>query len=331
MKRKGYLIRDIADINNLYLAFYKAAKGKHNKQSCVTFSANLHQNLKALQKQILTGNIQVGQYHYFVINDPKTRLICAADFSERVLHHAIMNICHPYFERVLIYDSYATRINKGIYAALSKARKAVIHYKYVGKLDFKKYFDHISHSVLKKQLAAMFKDKSLLELFNKIIDSYEVTPHKGIPIGNLTSQYFANFYLSGFDHYVKEKLCTPVYIRYMDDIVVFANDKKELLSSITCMHTYAKEKLELIFKPFVLGKTLQGTSFLGYKVFPHKILLNGNSKKRFIKKASLYHGNLLKRMWDEHTFGNHIIPLLAFIKHAYCKAMRKQYLFCDSA
>ncbi len=121
MKRTGNLIREIASFDNLMLAFYKAKKGKGHKSEVIEYANNLKMNLSLLQSQIETGNVNVGNYHYFTIYDPKERLICAASFPERVLHHSIMNICHPVFEKYLIYDTYATRIEKGTYKALERA------------------------------------------------------------------------------------------------------------------------------------------------------------------------------------------------------------------
>lgn len=137
--------------------------------------------------------VSVGDYHYFKVFDPKERSICAAAFNERVLHHALMNVCHPIFERAQIFDSYASRIGKGTYAALDRASHFTKRYKWFLKLDFKKYFDSIQHGVVKSQLQRLFKDQELLNIFNSIIDTYEVAPSQGVPIGNLTSQYLVMY------------------------------------------------------------------------------------------------------------------------------------------
>jgi len=325
MKRKGNLIEKIADCDNLYLAYYKASKGKQAKEEVLEYGQNLQAHILSLREQILSGNISIGNYYYFKIYDPKERLICAASFQERVLHHAIMNICHPYFERTLIFDTYATRIDKGIYKALGKAKKAMQNYQYVAKLDFRKYFNSISHEILKQKLAAKFKDKQLLVLFDKIIDSYEDSSQKGIPIGNLSSQYFANFYLSKYDHFIKEKLKIKVYLRYMDDMLLFSNNKEELKQQLSVLHQQAKT-LQLTLKPIVLNKTQQGISFLGYKLFPHKILLNGRSKQRFKTKFKTCENYLEENIWDEKTYQQHITPLLSFVQHAYTKRLRKEII-----
>ncbi|MDR2971002.1 MAG: RNA-directed DNA polymerase [Bacteroidales bacterium] len=325
MKRAGNLIEKIADCDNLYLAYYKASKGKQTKEEVLEYGRNLQVNILSLREQILSGNISVGNYHYFKIYDPKERLICAASFPERVLHHAIMNICHPYFEKTLIYDTYATRIDKGIYKALEKAKRAMNSYQYVAKLDFRKYFDSISHETLRQKLSTKFKDEQLLAIFDKIIDSYEDSPQKGIPIGNLSSQYFANFYLSEFDHFIKEKLKIKIYVRYMDDMLLFSNKYEELKQQLILLHEQA-EIIKLTLKPVVLNKTRQGISFLGYKLFPHKILLNHRSKLRFKTKFNTYQKYLEENIWDEKKYQQHITPLLSFVQQAYTKRLRKEII-----
>ena len=322
MKRVGNLIERIADKENLLEAFYKAQRGKQGKDEVCAYRASLWENIDELQQQIQMTDVHVGNYRTFTIHDPKTREIYATDFSEHVLHHAIMNVCHPYFERHFIYDTYATRPNKGVYKALERARKACVRYDYVVKLDVRKYFDNISHVILKKQLGRIFKDECLMVIFGKIIDSHEVTPGKGLPIGNLTSQYLANFYLSSLDHYVKENLHIPIYVRYMDDMLLLSNSLEGLKNAVDNIRQYLLS-LQLVLKPVVLGRTDCGVSFLGYKLFPHKILLNKASKQRFKNKMKNYSANFNKQIWTERQYKEHIVPLLSFASKAYTKNIRK--------
>lgn len=328
MKRVGNLIEKIADINNLYLAFYKASKGKFYNSEVQDYYFSLSDNIKKLQLEILTTNVNVGNYKLFTIKDPKVRTICAASFEERVLHHALMNICHEYFDKNLIYDTYATRIDKGTYAAIDKAKLGINNFQYVVKMDFRKYFDSISHSILKKKLTKIFKDSQLLNIFDQIIDSYSTIENFGIPIGNLTSQYFANFFLSEIDHYAKEVLKIPIYIRYMDDILIFENDKEKMNNDIKIMKELSSNPITtaLLLKPVVLNSCKYGTSFLGYKISPHKILLNKTSKKRFIKKINFYDFYLQSEVWSQKEYQNHIIPLISFTQKAYTKRFRKQLI-----
>ena len=197
------------------------------------------------------------------------------------------------------------------------------NYQYVAKLDFRKYFDSISHEILNQKLALKFKDAHLLAIFRKILDSYHVNDDCGIPIGNLTSQYFANYYLSEFDHFIKEQLKIKIYLRYMDDMLLFSNNREELKQQLSMLREKA-ETLKLTLKPIVLNKTQQGISFLGYKLFPHAILLNSSNKLRFKNKYQTYQNYLDKNIWDEKTFQQHVTPLFSFVQHAYTKRLRKE-------
>ena len=330
MKRVGYLTEQIADLNNLTLAFYKAAKGKIGNTDVKCYRRRLPESLDRLRGQILSGQVDVGKYHYFKIYDPKERMICAAAFDERVLHHALMNVCHPFFERQLIYDTYATRIGKGTYKALERASQNIVRYKYVAKLDMRKYFDSIPHDILLQKLERLFKDNNLLGIFERIIRSYHSPVsmednQRGIPIGNLTSQYFANYYLSETDHFAKEQLRVPCYIRYMDDMLLMGNDKAELKAQVKALGEHVRD-IGLELKPVVLNKSELGVSFLGYKLYPHRILLNRRSKQRLIRKTIKYDRLLNQDIWTEQEYRNHIVPLMAFAQHAYTKRLRTEIL-----
>lgn len=322
MKRVGRLIGQIADLDNLYLAFSKACKGKQRKQEVLSFREHFDENIASLRNEILSGNVQVGNYHYFTIHDPKERVICAAPFRERVLHHALMNVCHPYFDRSLIDSTHATRPGKGVYTAINQAVAAATHYNYLLKLDFRKYYDSIDHAVLKQMLEKKFKDSYLLRIFGQIIDSYHADTGCGLPIGNLTSQYFANLYLSALDHYAKEKVRTPIYIRYMDDILIAGNDKHELMAWKREIEKYASERLHLTLKPPVCNSSSTGVVFLGYRILPRRILLSGRSKKRFRTKLVKYQLMLGKGIWNEQQYAEHIMPLLSYTQHAESRTFR---------
>ncbi len=325
MKRQGKLIDSVADMENLYLAYYKAQRGKLMKPSVLGYSKNLEENLKLLQKQIVEQTVEIGNYHYFTIYDPKKRTICASPFPQRVLHHALMNVCHPFFEKAQIFQSYASRIDKGTYAALAQAKKYQYRYKWFLKLDFRKYFDSINHDVLKIQIRRMFKDKQLLYIFDEIIDSYEVGKRSGVPIGNLTSQYFANHYLCAADHYAKEKLHEPAYVRYMDDIVMWHNSKEALLEVGKQFQHYTAQNLLLTLKPFCLNKNTKGLPFLGYLLYPNLVRLAQRSKKRFIQKSIAYQEKLESGVWSQQEYQAHAMPLISFTEHASAKAFRKKF------
>lgn len=235
-----------------------------------------------------------------------------------------MNVCHQYFEKKQIFDSYATRINKGTYKALSRAKFFCKKYKYYLKLDIRKYFDSISHIILKTQLSALFKDEFLNLLLNKIIKTYTIKENRGLPIGNLTSQYFANHYLSSFDHYIKEKIKISGYVRYMDDMVFWSNDYNELKNISSNIFEFLENQLQLEIKYSEINTVKHGLNFLSYRVFDNRIELQQKSKSRFLKKITHYYRQLETNKWTQIIFARHLEPLLSFTKHASTDGFRKK-------
>lgn len=326
MKRERCLIEPIASPDNLRLAFWKAARGKTGRPEVERFRKSLDKSLMGLREEILEGKVSVGCYTYFTIYDPKERKICAAAFRERVLHHALMNICHASFESYQLFDSYACRLHKGTYAALDRAKVFQRKYRWFLKLDVRKYFDSIPHEMLKRQLARRFKEERLLRIFGDIVDSYESSSGKGIPVGNLTSQYFANHYLAYADHYLKETLQASAYVRYMDDMVIWANDKAQLMEAGRKFQAYISETLLLTLKPFCLNSVGKGLPFLGYTLFPSTVKLRHGSKVRFEAKLRHYGYKLSSGEWTQQEYQQHILPLIAFTRYANAAELRQRLL-----
>lgn len=324
MKREGILIGKVADMDNLRLAYWKARRGKDSKSEVMAYSKHLDQYLSDLRCELLTGEINVGDYHYFTIFDPKERKICAASFRERVMHHALMNVCHANFEKYQIYHSYASRLQKGTYAAIRQAAKYLAKYRWFLKLDVRKYFDSIDQSVLMTLLRRRFKDPFVLKAFGRIVSNYWVEKGKGLPIGNLTSQYFANHYLAYADHYLMEKLQALAYVRYMDDMVIWDNDKNKLLQTGIAFQKFIADELKLELKPFCLNSGEKGLPFCGYLLYPDMIRLTHNSRKRFVSKLNRYWRYCETEQWSQAEFQNHAIPLLAFVQHADTYGLRKK-------
>lgn len=323
MKRVGNFFNKIAEMDNLQLAFFKAQKGKTCKRDVIQFRKRLTKNLLSLRDDILSSNITVGNYKRFFVYEPKKREICTVPFYERVLQHAIVNLCEPRFEAYQIETSYACRKEKGIDGAMKKARDYSGAFSWYLKLDVHRYFDSVDHVVLQKILERLFKDSRLLELFWKIIDSYQTVPGRGIPIGNLTSQYFANIYLSTLDHYIKEQLNISGYVRYMDDFVLFANCKEELQFALERVNTYLTERLNLTLNEPQLNRCKCGLTYLGYRLYPEKTKLSQRSKKRFRKKIRVAESNLRTDIWTQCEYARHVSPLIAFLQRADCKGFLK--------
>lgn len=273
---------------------------------------------------MLDGGLEIGNYHKFVIYEPKKRQICAAPLRQRILHHAIMNVCHEYFERHLIFDCYASRPGKGTHKAIKRVQDMMGAYRYFAKIDIRKYFDSIDHDVLKALLVRLFNDQRLLCLFDKIIDSYG--ERTGLPIGNLTSQYFANYYLSSLDHYMKEVMGAGLYVRYMDDVIMMSKTKQEIKKLVAGYVAYASDHLKLQAKPPIIGLTYNGIPFLGYKIYRERIVMNGKGKRRFCKNIGML-GKLFSRSAiSEREYADRLVAVLAYPAFADSRQYRRRVL-----
>ena len=323
MKRAGHLMEAIAADDNLRMAFWKAAKSKRAKADCQLFTENLDVELEELRGGLLAGDVAVGDYHYFTIHDPKERVICAASFRERVLHHALMNVCEPFLERAAVFDSYACRKGKGRLAAVERARHYAAGHGWFLKMDVRKYFDSVDHEVLRNRLNRHFKDSAVLRLFSQIIDSYATAPGRGLPIGNLTSQHLANDYLAPLDRFIKESLQRSAYVRYMDDFVVWGNSGCGMRSLCREIRGFLSETLKLQMKDNVaINRTAVGMDFLGYRLFPTALRLARRSKTRFARKFRRYEEAYLDGLWSEGQLQCRMQALLAFIIPAESRAFR---------
>lgn len=284
MKRTGQLLDAVADTANLRLAFWKAARGKSAAREVLDYRAKLQENLQRMRTGILAGDIEVGRHHFFSIYEPKERTICAAVFPERVLHHALINVCEPIFENRLVFDTYACRNGKGRIKALARAQHYARKHSWFLKLDVRRYFDSVDQKEMILLLERILKDQAVLAIFGRIIGSYAVISGKGLPIGNLTSQHFANLYLGELDHFAKEVLHAPGYVRYMDDFVFWADDKTTLCRWLDETNRFLDERLKLAVKPPQINRTAGGMPFLGCKVYPNQLRLDARGRRRFAGK-----------------------------------------------
>lgn len=325
MKRLGQCFDKIVELDNLVLAAYKAFRGKAASKEVIEFRENLMDNLVKLREDLLAGNAVSDKYHCFTLREPKERLICAAPIRQRIVHHAIMNVCHYTFDRQLIYDCYATRPGKGTHRAIVRLAEKIGGYRFYAKLDFRKYFDSVDHLVLKKQLRRIIKDGRLLSLLDMIIDSYGAKEGRGIPIGNLTSQYFANYYLSSLDHYMKEVAGARVYIRYMDDVVILDNDRERLKRLIDCYLNFSTTHLGLQTKPPIIGRTCHGALFLGYRVFGSRIMMGGKSKRRFKRNVRKLEGLFEKSVISEREYADRLNSNIAHAEFADSIRFRRRF------
>jgi hypothetical protein len=322
MKRTGSLFDRIVDRENLRQAFYRASRGKRRRPDVEAFAANLEANLRHMACEIESGSSPVGRYQQFTIHDPKRRVITAPCFPERVLHHAIMNVCEPYFERFLIADTFACRHGKGRIAALHRAVQFSGRYAVAMKLDMRKYFDSVSHHILFEKLSQRFKDHRLLALFRLIIESHGATAGRGLPIGSLTSQHFANFYLGWFDRFVKQQLRVRGYVRYMDDCVLWADDRPTLATCDTQSRGFLRAELDLQSKTLSIVTVRHGFDFLGCRVYPDHLKLNQRSRRRFRRKLLDLDGEFASGGLSSPELQQRVTSLVAFTRAGGAKSWK---------
>ena len=317
----------IAEPANLRLAFWKAAKSKRAKADCRAFQERLEENVASLRAELLSGSVAVGEYHTFTIYDPKERTICAASFRERVLHHALMNVCEPVLERAAIFDSYACRKGRGQQVAVRRATGYARQNGWFLKMDIRKYFDSIDQEVLRGLLARKFKDAGVLEVFDRILATYQTAPGQGLPIGNLTSQHFANYYLAPLDRFIKEGLQCRSYVRYMDDFVVWGETAAELREVWRRVEDFLTTELKLELKSNVmLNRTERGMDFLGYRIFPRDLRLAKRSKRRFASKFRAYEREHREGVWSELELQQRMTALIAFTLPCRSRGFRRNVI-----
>jgi RNA-directed DNA polymerase len=285
MKRVGGLYEAMLDRENFLLAFHRAAKGKRYRAEVCEFQRDFPNWLASIAHRLCTRSFSFGRFHQFVICDPKERIITAPCFEERVVHHAIMNVCEPVLDRWLINDSFACRFGRGREAAVKQAMQFSGTQRWCLKLDVRKYFDSINHDRLLELLTRRFKEVPLHELCEQIVRSFRGAQGMGLPIGSLMSQHFANFYLGWLDRYVKESLQVRAYVRYMDDMLMWGIDRHELQRVQRECELFVADELRLEFKPAQIRRVEQGVSFLGCRLFPTHVELNRRSKQRWRRRV----------------------------------------------
>lgn len=305
MKRAGNLFEQITDFNNLRSAYLKALKGKRLSNAALIFGMKADENLCRIKKELESGIYRIGKYRQFKIYDPKEWTITAARFEDRIVHHAIMNVLEPVFEKQFVFHTYACRKQKGMHKAVKYALKKAGSCKYFLKLDVRKYFDSVPHEKLKELLFRIIKDRKCLALLFEIIDSYSISDGRGLPIGNLTSQFFANCYLSPLDHFVLEKLKPKGYARYMDDIAVFSDSKSALKNILFEMQKFI-EPFSLLFKQPAIDSCRAGVPFLGYSVSGRGISLLGRTRRRKARKVRRLAYEFRQGLIDGEKFADRI-------------------------
>lgn len=329
------LYNQVCSLENLHLAFTKARKGKTKRADVQEFESNLMSNLRQLRVDLLFHSYYPQPLTTFIIRDPKTRKINKSAFCDRIVHHAVCNIIEPIYEQIFIYDSYANRKGKGTLKALErfdefKRRVAIPHYDYVTgyclKADIKHYFETVDHSILMQILKRRIKDNNILFLLKKILANYSNGEQgKGMPLGNLTSQFLANVYLHELDHFVKHILKAKYYLRYVDDFVILEAHKEILEVYKPEIDSFLQHKLKLELHP-LKSKIIplnKGITFLGFRVFYHHKLLRKSNWQAARRKIISLKDDFDNGVIDYDTVYGSMVGWFAYAKQANTHTIRK--------
>ena len=313
MRRAGGLFPQVVSLENLHRAYLRARRGKRFLAEVAAFSLHLGANLADLSRRLARGTWEPGRPTTFWIREPKRRLISAAPFADRVVHHAIVDVIEPIVDRSMVADTFACRHGKGLHAALDRASSYARRYPWVFKTDIEKFFPSVDHDELKALLRRRFRERPLLDLLDRVIDGAEadqgivrwfpgddlftpLTRRRGLPIGNLTSQLFANAFLDPLDHHVKETLRIPGYVRYMDDLLLFAEDRARLRDARdSVVAVLEARRLRLSPQKTKITPLRHGVTFLGCQILA--------THRRLATPAKVRQRRRLKRLRRDHAQG----------------------------
>ncbi len=326
-KRAGeFEYADLITIENLFQAWNEFKKGKKQRADVQFFERNLEDNLFMLNFALKNKTYKHGDYLSFYVHDPKRRHIHKAPVVDRVLHHLLYTYLYNLFNKTFIYDSYSCRLAKGTHKAVDRTEELarIVSKNYTRtcwalKMDIKKFFASVDHEILLQLLKKKIKDPNILWLLSEIISSFDCDEQgKGIPLGNLTSQVFANIYMNELDQFVKHKLDIKYYLRYADDFMFLSNDKKQLEKYIDPLTKFLTGtlKLELHPKKIIFRRLDWGIDFLGYIVLPHYILPRTKTKKRVFEK--------LRQKIRKENFEQSLQSYLGYLGHTNSYKLTQQ-------
>jgi RNA-directed DNA polymerase len=291
-------IASLYDWSNLWLAYRKAAKGKRGRVPAADFEHKVSDKLVQLQAELRDRSYGPGTYHHFFIHEPKRRKISAAPFRDRIVHHALCNLIEPIFDQQFIPHSYANRVNKGTHAAIDHLQSSAREYRYVLRMDIVKHFPSLDHAILRAEIARVVRDDGLLWLIDQILasgkdvlkdeyqmvyfpgdDLFAINRPRGLPIGNLTSQFWSNVYMNPFDWFVQRELGCDAYLRYVDDFALFSDSKAQLWAwKQATIERLARLRLTAHEREAQVTPTKDGIPWLGFVVYPtHRKLKKRNA------------------------------------------------------
>lgn len=325
------LFEKITSLENLFSAWNEFRLGKESKLDVQEFGLDLEDNIFQLHDDLRNNSYRHSSYKSFYLHDPKLRHIFKARVRDRILHHAIVKIIGPIFEKSFIFDSYSSRKNKGTHKAISRFRYFAQKLSrnnsrtiWILKCDIRKFFDSINHDIIIYQIRNKVKDEKAVELMAHIVNSLSTSNKGGIPLGNLTSQLFSNIYLDILDQFIKGQLRVKYYIRYNDDFLILDEDREFLESLILIISNFLKEELNLDLHPqkIVIKNWNQGIDFLGYVSFPYHTVLRTKTKRRILKKIERNYRQLKTNPLYQKSFNRSLQSYLGILKHCRGQGIR---------
>ena len=347
MRTLADIYKDLCNFDELYESYLMAIKHKRTRDDVMKFSYDLESNLLEIQNELINKSYNVGAYHSFYVTEPKLRLVMAQQFRDRIVNWAIYRQLYPFYDKLFIDDSYACRIGKGTLKAANRlqywlrAADRKPNRWYYLKFDISKYFYRVDHAVLIKILARRIRDSDMLWLLDRIINSQTrkfglppgMSPENctsemwlsdvGMPIGNLTSQLFANVYLNELDQFVKHKLKAQKYLRYMDDGVILANSKMQLTEYLEQIQIFLSEKLRLCLNNKTrIAPCDGGIEFVGYKIWPTHRILKRQTARRLLKHAKSLLGMKTTGVIGDSYLSSYLASINGTLKHCDSMGLR---------
>jgi len=327
LRRAGNLWADVAAFSSLLAAAHRAALGKRTARSVARFQERAEPEVLRLQRELEAGTWRPGRAVTFEISDPKRRTITAVPFRDQVVHHALMGVLEPVFERRMVFDSYACRRGKGTHAALRRARRFVRRFAYFLKLDVKSFFASVPHAAVRETLARVVKDRRVLALCATILAGPRGDESRGLPVGSLTSQWFANLLLDRLDHFVKEVLRIRGYVRYMDDFVLFADRRDRLRAAHGEVERFLADPLGLKLKPSatILAPATQGLPFLGWLVYRGTTRVRPQNLRRYRWRLRQRRRELAQGRRSAESYRRGVASVYELLRQGDTAALRRSW------
>jgi RNA-directed DNA polymerase len=327
LRRIGHLFEQIVEFGSLCDAARRAARGLRGRRSVAAFMVDLEPEVLALQRELVAGSYRPRPFRTFVITDPKPRTISAAAFRDRLVHHAVCAAMEPVFERYAIHDSYACRRGKGNHAAVRRVQALSRRMPWYGKLDVRHFFENVDLEVLMDMLRRRFKDRRALDLVQVVLDAGARVPGKGLPIGNLTSQHFANLYLGHMDHIALEELRIRGWVRYMDDVILFGSDREIVGRHQVEVERYLATRLRLVIRAeaTIIAPVHVGIPFLGFRIWPRQVRLDRSRARRFRERFRALERGFDRGAIDEDSRVRAACSLVGWAEQADSLGLRRSF------